>query len=138
MSNNYLLSMPIKAINVAVKAKLTEKVKEVQFESKGIIYKNNYFDFKVSKAVKENFELYKNLTDDSNYIIHVNQIKDEEIFLSIVFEYYIECFILDKRFIRTAKKFMSFQHHKQCYQLHVAYSYIKQNALKVEMVGNDI
>lgn len=134
MSNNYLLSMPIKAMNISVKAKLAEINDNIQFETKGILYKKKYYDFRVSKIIN-NYELSESISKDSTYVIHINQIKNENIFISLIFKNKIECFILSENFLENAKNLMSYQHHKKCYQLHISYKYLVNNAKKVEVIN---
>jgi len=124
MNNTYLLKFPMKSINNLIKVKLVEYYNEFQFEPIGINFENNYYDFRVSKATID-FELIENeeLFLDKN--IHINQITTEEICLCIIFKSYFKIFILNYNFLSIFQNKMTYQHNKNCFQLHIPYREIK-------------
>ena len=122
-----LLQFPIKSLNCAVKAYLAGAYPGlVKVQGKGITYKEHYFDFRVTKAIK-NFMLSDSSVDFQDEIIHINQITDEQIFLCVVFRNHIQVFILDDAFFTLFNSQMTQQHNKYCFQLHLAYKDIADN-----------
>lgn len=120
-TNDYLLTLPIRSVNNAVKEKLAELNGDISFEHKGIKYKKNHFYFRVTK-IKKGHSLGK-YDEKSKQIIHINQIKEEHnIFLCVAFKDKFECFKLDKRFYKKAEKLMLTQHNsKEFKQIHTTY-----------------
>lgn len=115
------LSLPIKSLNIAVKTEIANRMSIVfKFDGKGCIYKDVYYDFRVSRAIIDSEVLSYDKADDVD--IHINQILHDDIFLVIIFKDKAQAYILDRKFFnrKLIEEKLTYQHKKKYYQLHIS------------------
>jgi len=127
MDNTKYLALPIKSLNNNIKFKLQEEIDCFIFESVGCNFKGMFFDFKVTKLLN-GYELYEDIGQNNDIIIHINQInREQEILLCVIGKSTIKGYILNEDFYHRIEGSLSFQHKGNYFQLHCPYKTIKES-----------
>ena len=130
--NSRFLKLPIKSINNVVKSELQQLHEDFSFESNGCIFKNCYYDFRVTRLFVD-FELLDiDIPQTNNYEIHINQIDTAQpIILCVVSKYKLSCYLLDEEFFVGIANKLFKQHNNMYYQLHLPFNIIKENCKQI-------
>lgn len=113
MNNMSYLQLPIKTFNKSVKLQLTTQDLNFKYLEKGVLYKENFFNFKATKAIQE----FKLINSNINSLIHLNQIDlEENLIFAVIYENEIDVRLITKEILQTMKLIP--QHGKSTYQLH--------------------
>ena len=117
MQNNYLLTLPIKTLNKVAKGVVVQYNSDFTFLLKGVLYKENYFDFRVCKMI-HNFKLVENSDAFDNVGVNLNQLTYDPVVVCAVFQNHFELYMFSLEKLQQLDVSESCQHNNNFFQLH--------------------